>query len=412
MRSSQAEPGGRIHHRTQFDRTSQPASRLSRLLDYTIPDAQLSSMAKTIAEDIAAALKAVPRLGARPIYQANTRAYVAYQRGRFLADRRDPSDLQLSLKDYDEAIKLDPGYAEAWAGMADSYSALGTPPWGALRPMEARVRAREAAEKALSINPNLAEAETSLAWELASFSWDWSQAETRFKRAISLNPQYALAHHWYSMLLSDLGRFDEARAELRQAETLQPESLLIHRDFGWIDFSEGRLRRRDCSLQQTLAPGSELSRRAITLLARSLAASGQTAQGLAELERAKSTPRGDRAISASADISKPRAEIPVRARRSPNCTRWLDGRVRGAVLLRADLCGAWRTRPGDRVFAARLRRAGLDDDVGQRRPAVRVTSKRSEIPGDCAGDAFSATPPLIDEPRNKTAASHEESTNG
>lgn len=252
---------------------------------YDVPDTALPSMAETIARDLAAAMGLQRRSGAVPLYQANPLAYDAYLRGRLLAQEREQSDLTRSIEYFKQAIALDPAYAEAWVGLADTYLALAVPPFGDLRPLEARRFAREALDRALAINRDLAEAETSLGWAVEAFEWNWSAAEQHFKRAIGLNPQYALAHHWYAMLLTDLGRFEEALAELRTAQSLEPASLLIQRDFGWIHFMAGRYDEAIRVLRETLErdPGYWP---AITLLARSLAGRGDFAEALARLDGA------------------------------------------------------------------------------------------------------------------------------
>jgi len=253
---------------------------------YDILDAQLPSTARTIAQDIAQAIGAASRTGAAPPYQASYRAYDAYQRGRLKAEGRTEEELQQSLEAFREAAKIEPGYAAAWAGMAGVYLTLGVPPFGTLRPMEARTEARRAAERALALDPNLAEGETALAWLAALYDWDWPTAEARFRNAIRLNPQHGPAYHWYSMFLTDMGRFDEARVELRKAQALEPLSLLYQRDFGWIDFFEAKYDDAIVHLRNTLASDSKYSA-AITLLARSLGATGRTEEALAELERAR-----------------------------------------------------------------------------------------------------------------------------
>ena len=252
---------------------------------YDVANPPLPSIAETIAADVAAAVGVQRRAGSVPIYQSNPLAYDAYQRGRLLAERREHTDLTQSLDYFKQAIALDPRYAEAWAGLADSYLALAVPPFGDLRPMEARRLAREALQNAVAINRDLVEAETSLGWAAEAFEWDWSTAEQHFRRALSLDPQYALAHHWYAMLLTDLGRFDEALAELRIAQSLQPASILIQRDFGWIYFMWAKYDDAIRVLRETLARDPNFWP-AINLLARSLAASGDYAGALAELERA------------------------------------------------------------------------------------------------------------------------------
>ena len=255
--------------------------------DYDIPDGALPAAAKRIADNVAGAVGARPREGNLPSsHQTTYRAYDAYQRGRALSEQRNPGDLMRSLEYFNQAASLDPVYAEPWAGMADSYLALGVPPFGPLRPMEARRMAKEAALKALALNPNLVEAETSLAWGSALYDWDWAAAERRFTRAIGLNPQYALAHHWYAMFLTDMARFGEARDQLRQAQALEPLSLLIHRDFAWIDFCDGHYDEAIAQLRETLKRDPRFSA-ATTLLARALAATGQTREALETLERGR-----------------------------------------------------------------------------------------------------------------------------
>lgn len=256
---------------------------------YAIPDSELPSLASRLAREVSSELGIRERRGATPLYQPNQVALQAYYHGRSLADRREQNDLTQSVEHYKLAVRTDPGYAEAWTGLADSYIALAVPPFGDLRPMEARVLARQALDRALALNRDLAEAETSLAWAIASFDWDWPAAEVHFKRALTLNPQYALAHHWYAMLLTDLGRFDEAIAELTRAQDVQPLSVLIQRDFGWIYFMAARYDDAERVLRETLKRDPDFWP-AITLLARSLAAKGDTGGALAELERGRLDP--------------------------------------------------------------------------------------------------------------------------
>ena len=136
-----------------------------------------------------AAIGASPRAGApAPAQPPNYPAYDAYQRGRVLVDERSEPSLRRSLDYFDEAIKLDPVYAEPWAGKADAYIALGIPAFGSLPPLEARRLAKEALLKALELNPNLVEAHTSLAFAAYFQDWDWKIAEERFRKAIALNP--------------------------------------------------------------------------------------------------------------------------------------------------------------------------------------------------------------------------------
>jgi tetratricopeptide (TPR) repeat protein len=251
---------------------------------YDVPLAGLPALAATIARDLGAEAGIAQRPGAPPIYQPNALALQAYHQGRLVVQQREKPDLLRGLDYYNAAIKHDPNYAEAWTGIADVYMALAVPPFGDLRPQEARVKARQALDRALKINRDLAEAETSLAWAIASFDWDWPAAELHFTRALTLNPQYGPAQHYYSMLLTDLGRFDDALAALTRARAAEPLSLLFERDAGWIYFMWERYDDAERVLRETLSRQSDYWP-AMTMLARTLAARGDFGAALAELDR-------------------------------------------------------------------------------------------------------------------------------
>jgi len=150
-------------------------------------------------------------------------AYDAYLQGRFHWKKRDVPDLVQAIGDFNEAIARDSSYAQALAGLADAWLVL--PFYSDTIPSsEAIPRARRAAEQALSLNPDLSEAHTSLAYALMVYYWDWQAAEREFRRAIELDPRYPTAHKWYSDLLQMLGRPDEALAEAQRAAELDPRS--------------------------------------------------------------------------------------------------------------------------------------------------------------------------------------------
>ena len=254
--------------------------------DYMLDNAALPSLARTIAQEMASTLRVRVRPGApAPGHQANYRAYDAYQRGRVLWEQRTPTDLMRSLEFFKRAVALDPAYAAPWAGMADGYIALGVPAFGPLSPMEARRLAKEAALEALKLDPNLVEAHTSLAFAAYLHDWDWIAAERGFKTALTLNPQYALAHHWYADYLTAMGRSDEALEEIQRARDLEPLSLIIHRDVGWHLFFQRKYSEAVVHLRETLKldPAYTAAR---TLLARALAEQGEYGEALRELELA------------------------------------------------------------------------------------------------------------------------------
>ena len=134
----------------------------------------------------------------------------------------------------EEAIRLYPDFALAHTGIADCHQLLAE--YLAVLPRVAFPKAKEAALKALAIDDQLAEAHTSLAYTLAFFDWDWKAAETEFKIAIRLDPNYATAHQWYGEFLSAMGRFDESRKSFETALKLDPTSMIIQSDLAGYYF--------------------------------------------------------------------------------------------------------------------------------------------------------------------------------
>ena len=153
-------------------------------------------------------------------------AYQLYLKGRYFWNKRTEDGLRKALEYFQRAIDLDPNYALAYAGLADCYVLLSD--YGGLPPKDAFPRAKAAGLKALEIDDKLAEAYPSLAWVRCFYDWDFPGAEGDFKRAIELNPNYATAHHWYGWYLALMGRFEEAIAQVKKAQELDPLSLVIN----------------------------------------------------------------------------------------------------------------------------------------------------------------------------------------
>ena len=170
------------------------------------------------------------RLAKRPT--TSTEAYQTYLKGRFHWNKRTQEGIERGIDYFKEAIALDPAYALAYAGLADSYALLGAVEYAALSPGEAMQQAREATLKALAIDDTLAEAHASLAY-VRIFDWNWPEAEREYRRSIELNPSYATARHWYAHYLTAMGRQTEAVAEMRIALELDPLSLPINAGMGW-----------------------------------------------------------------------------------------------------------------------------------------------------------------------------------
>jgi len=159
-------------------------------------------------------------------------AYQTYLKGRYYWNKRSLEGLQRGVEYFQQAIALDPNYALAHAGLADSYALLGAVEYGALPPSEAMQKGRAAAVRALQLDDALAEAHASLGY-IKIFYWDWQEAEKEYRRAIELNPNYSTAHHWYGHYLTAMGRFSEALVELQRAQELDPLSLAISAGMGW-----------------------------------------------------------------------------------------------------------------------------------------------------------------------------------
>lgn len=159
-------------------------------------------------------------------YSASPAAYQSYLKGRFFWQKRTKQGLDQAIEYFQQAIRTDPNYALAYAGLADSYALLDD--WGETAPRDSFPKARAAAEKAIALDDSLAEAHVSLAMVRGAYDWDWGSAEQEFKRAIELNPNYATAHQWYGLFLASLGRFPEAEAEVRRARELDPLSPIVN----------------------------------------------------------------------------------------------------------------------------------------------------------------------------------------
>lgn len=163
-------------------------------------------------------------------YTEDTAAFQSYIKGRYYWNKRTADDIRKAVSYFEDAIIEDPSYALAYAGLADAYSTLGV--LDDLAPQETMPKARSAALKALELDDDLAEAHASLGYVKHRYEWDWAGAEREFRRAIELKPGYATAHQWYGWYLICLGKTDEALAEFRGAQSLDPLSLYTNLTMG------------------------------------------------------------------------------------------------------------------------------------------------------------------------------------
>ena len=187
-------------------------------------------VARTIADQIRISLTPQEQAALKTVKVVNPEAYESYLKGRYFWNKRTADGLKVALAYFNQSIEEDPKYAPAYSGLADTYALLGDWQYAVMTPKEAFPKAKAAVIKALELDDTLGEAHNSLAFVLDGFDWDLDAGGKEFRRAIELNPGYATAHHWYAWHLSLLGQYDEAIAEMRKAENLDPLSLIINAD--------------------------------------------------------------------------------------------------------------------------------------------------------------------------------------
>jgi TolB-like protein/DNA-binding winged helix-turn-helix (wHTH) protein/Tfp pilus assembly protein PilF len=189
-----------------------------------------SKVARAIADQIQIKLNPQEQAALKKVKAVDPQAYESYLKGRYFWNKRTADGLKVARAYFDQAIEEDPNYAEAYSGLADTYALLGDWQYAVMTPKRALPKAKAAAIKALELDHSLGEAHNSLAFCLDGFDWDLDTGGKEFRRAIELSPGYATAHHWYAWHLILLGQYDEAIAEMKKAENLDPLSLIINAD--------------------------------------------------------------------------------------------------------------------------------------------------------------------------------------
>jgi serine/threonine protein kinase/tetratricopeptide (TPR) repeat protein len=220
-------------------------------------DRKMSDMAavqEEIAEDISDKLRLrltgeeKSRLNKRPV--VNAEAYDSYLKGRYYWNKRTPEGLKNAQVAFSAAIDKDPTYALAYAGLSDTYNLMSN--YFVMPPLEAKPKAKAAAVKSVELDESLCEAHTSLASSKEA-DWEWTNAEKEYRRAIELNANYATAHHWYSVLLTKVGRLDEALSEANRALELDPLSPAIGQNVGDVYAFMGRNSEATAQYRKTIA---------------------------------------------------------------------------------------------------------------------------------------------------------------
>jgi TolB-like protein/DNA-binding winged helix-turn-helix (wHTH) protein/Flp pilus assembly protein TadD len=187
-------------------------------------------VARAIAEQIHIELTSHERDVLKNVKAVNPDAYEAYLKGRYFWNKRTADGMKKAIDYFNQAIEKDPNYAQAYAGLTDSYALAGDWKYGVLAPKEAYPKAKAAAVKAIELDNTLGEAHISLAYCLDGFDWDFASAGREFARGIELSPGYATGYEWYGWHLASLGRNGEAVAEVQKAASLDPLSLIISSD--------------------------------------------------------------------------------------------------------------------------------------------------------------------------------------
>ena len=185
-----------------------------------------NQVAQAIVEQVAVKLTPEEQGRLRTVHLASPEAHEAYLLGRYYWNKRTAEGFNKAVEYFLLATKKDPQYALPYAGLADCYVLLAE--YTLLPSKDVLPKAREAAVKALELDDELAEAHASLAAVKVDHEWDWRGAEQELRRAIELNPGYATAHQWYAELLSQEGRHNEAIAEIKRPQELDPLSLIVN----------------------------------------------------------------------------------------------------------------------------------------------------------------------------------------
>ncbi|PYS47781.1 MAG: hypothetical protein DMF68_15135, partial [Acidobacteria bacterium] len=182
-------------------------------------------------------------------YTANGEAYQLYLKGQYEWNKHTQADLQRGIEYFNQAIEVDPNYALAYSGLADSYGVLGN---NYLPPNEAFPKAKAYAAKALAIDDTLAEAHTSMCAVRLFYDWNWAEAEKELKRAQTLNPNETSAHDLYSAYFEVMGQPDEAQAEGKRAQELDPLSPMMNTDIGIDSYYWRRYDEAIAQLEKTI----------------------------------------------------------------------------------------------------------------------------------------------------------------
>lgn len=268
------------------------------------------TVARAIATEIKGALDEHAEAAARGAQVIDSAAYDLYLRGRHAWNLRTPEAMATALDFFERAIKIQPDFALAHVGVADTYLLDGSPSTPVADGQSSRLRAREAARRALELDPSLAEAHTTLGGVLFFGERDFEGAERAFRRAIELNRNYPIAHEWYGILLSESGRHEEAERESQLAVTLDPLVGTMHQGQGMTLYNGRKFDEAVAAERRALELTPQLPlARVITIKA--LALGPRPAEALAICANGETVSRANAEAIAACGVAAARAGQPT-----------------------------------------------------------------------------------------------------
>jgi len=287
LESSLRGTGGRMSITAQLIRTSDQTHVWAQVYDRTAKDilAVQDDVARGVSRQIQISL--LPEEEVHAAVAVNPEAYDAYLKGRFYWNKRTREDMSIAENYFHQSIEKDPNYAPGYVGLSDTYQLMVF--WSQLAPKEGFGRARAAAEKAVALDGRSAEAHATLASIRETFDWDWTGAESEYRHALDLNPNYATAHHWYAEFLAGHGRFEQASSEINKALELDPLSPAIATTVGEMLCRTGHCEKAVEQYQKVLQMYSGYPQ-ASYLLALAYARLGRYEQAVAQIDRAIAGP--------------------------------------------------------------------------------------------------------------------------
>ena len=358
-----------------------------------------SEIAEQIARKIAIEINPEERARLQSSKRIDPEAFDAYVRGRYYLNKRTKEDYDRAIAAFTRALDVDPAYAAAYAGLADTYGFMGYQ--NLLQPGEAFPKARAAATRAIQLDSKLADAYASLGFVNLYYDWDFTSSETNFKHALALDDQLVSAHHFYSILLTALIRADEAQKAIARARAVDPLSSAVATDMGfelyydrrypeavaslkdaiganlqggsaltrfWLGRAYQALGRYDEAIQEWKALGPQFPAFALGSVGHLQAEIGRTADAMATLERIKAL-RATQYQTAYAD-----ALVYVGLKDFPRTKEWIgraiDERANWIVWLLRD--PRWDPIRGEPDFEKLVDRVGFPADARER--AARLHS--------------------------------------